>query len=78
MQGLFGRVFFRAFSSNVQTEIKTTQQARDPLKFVTGCSGFSKSLSPVGTGPKKWTFGDDSYFVARDKTADVLGKPLQR
>lgn len=73
MQGIFGRVFFRAFASNVQTEIKTTQQARDPLKFVTGCSGFSKSLSPVGTGPKKWTFGDDSYFVARDKTADVLG-----
>lgn len=72
MQSLLGRVFFRAFASNVQTEIKTTQQARE-LKFVTGCSGFAKSISPSCSVPKKLCFGDDSYFIARDKTADVLG-----
>lgn len=72
MQGFFGRVFFRAFASNVQTEIKTKQ---DPLKFVTGCSGFSKSLTSgsLSIGSKKYSFGDDSYFIARSKTADVLG-----
>lgn len=78
MQGIFGRILYRAFASNVQTEIKTTQQPRDPLRFVTGCSGFSKSWAQCPgsncSGIKRWTFGDDSYFIARDKTADVLGK----
>ncbi|KAL4223120.1 Protein phosphatase PTC7 [Mactra antiquata] len=75
MQGILGRMLYRAFASNVQTEIKTTHQPRDPLRFVTGCSGFSKTLSPGPqcSGLKKLTFGDDSYFIARDKTADVLG-----
>ena len=74
MQSTLGRIFFRVFSSNVQTELKTKPQ---DLKFVTGCSGFSKSLAPIydTVGPsKKWTYGDDAYFVARDKTADVLGE----
>ena len=66
------RSFFRLFASNVQTELKSKQQTRD-LKFVTGCSGFSKSLTPCSTGPKKWTFGDDSFFIARNNTADVIG-----
>ena len=68
------RLFSRLFTTNVQSELKA-QQPCDPLKFVTGCSGFGNSLAPgsTGCGPKKWTFGDDSYFIARNKAADVLG-----
>ncbi|XP_052801004.1 protein phosphatase PTC7 homolog [Mya arenaria] len=69
----YGRHFFRLFATS--TEFKTKQQSCEPLKFVTGCSGFSKSLSPGGTiiGSKKLVFGDDAYFIARNAHTDVIG-----
>ncbi|KAH3887278.1 protein phosphatase PTC7 homolog [Dreissena polymorpha] len=69
----YGRQFFRAFAST--TEFKTKQQPCEPLKFVSGCAGFSKSLSPSGrcVDSKRLTFGDDAYFIARDNHAEVIG-----
>jgi len=76
MQSLFGysRNFFRLFATS--TELKSKQQSCEPFKFVTGCSGFSKSLTPGGTlvGSKKYLYGDDAYFIAKDTHADVIGE----
>lgn len=60
--------------TGIHSEIQLKSSVdRKELQFVTGASGFSKSLSKP-QGPKKWTFGDDAYFIARDKVADVIGK----
>lgn len=80
---LYGRVVARAVLSGfseVQHQFSTSasnpHQAhclpRD-LHLVTGLSGLSnKSYSPTQI-TKKWSFGDDACFFARNKTSDVLG-----
>lgn len=74
MQSVLGRLLVRAFSTRSQSELHFRQRSIEPLNFVTGSSGFSKSLAPVSpTGTKKWTYGDDAFFIARHKLADVLG-----
>ncbi|XP_064612186.1 protein phosphatase PTC7 homolog [Liolophura sinensis] len=70
---LYGRLLARAIVTGIHSEIQLKSSVdRKELQFVTGASGFSKSLSKP-QGPKKWTFGDDAYFIARDKVADVIG-----
>ena len=60
----------RAFTQ-LHSELPLKQP--DPLQFVTGSSGFSKSLSKSQIF-KQWTYGDDAYFIAKNKSADVIGK----
>lgn len=74
MQSVLGRLLVRAFSTRSQSELQFRQRSIEPLNFVTGSSGFSKSLAPLSpTGTKKWSYGDDAFFIARHKLADVLG-----
>ena len=74
MQSVLGRLLVRAFSTRSQSELQFRQRSIEPLNFVTGSSGFSKSLAPINSaGSKKWTYGDDAFFIARHKVADVLG-----
>ena len=56
--------------TNGNTEAFTNAQKQ--LKFLTAVSGSSKS--PNKARPRPGKFGDDSYFVARHKLGDVLGK----
>jgi len=67
---VYGRLIARALFSGVNTKPRT-----EPLHLVTGSSGFSKSFRPTKPqGLSKLTFGDDAYFIARNKVADVIGK----
>lgn len=72
---LYGRLVARAIVTGIHNEFQLKTGARDskqPLHLVTGSSGFSKSVAK-STALKKWTFGDDAYFIARNKVADVIG-----
>ncbi|KAL3857154.1 hypothetical protein ACJMK2_011849 [Sinanodonta woodiana] len=69
---LFGRQIARAFITSIQSEFRPNARPREPLHLVTGTAGFSKSLTK-NQAFKKWTFGDDAYFIARNKVADVIG-----
>ena len=72
---LYGRLVARAIVSGIHNEfqLKSPREIpKDPLQLVTGHSGFSKTLSPNTL--RKWNFGDDAYFIARNKVADVIGK----
>ena len=71
---VIGRLLVRAFSTRSQSELQFRQRSIEPLNFVTGSSGFSKTIVPTSqTGTKKWTYGDDAFFIARHKLADVIG-----
>ena len=73
----YGRIVARAIAAQIHSaneyQIKSPfDKPKEPLHFVTGASGFSKS-SPNHLS-SKWTFGDDAYFISRNKEADVIGK----
>ncbi|KAL5016439.1 hypothetical protein ScPMuIL_006028 [Solemya velum] len=71
---LCGRFIARAFATGIHSEFQLKQRstAREPYHLVTGSYGFSKSLSKPQAF-NKWTFGDDAFFIAKDKSADVIG-----
>ncbi|KAK7505984.1 hypothetical protein BaRGS_00002706 [Batillaria attramentaria] len=72
---LYGRLVARAIVAGIHNEFQLKTPARDqkqPLHLVTGLSGFSKPVAKNSV-LKKWTFGDDAYFIARNKVADVIG-----
>lgn len=71
-----GRIAARFFFAGIHNEFQLKsprERAREPVHLVTGASGFSKPLSKTPTF-QKWSFGDDAYFIARNKVADVLGE----
>lgn len=72
---LYGRLLARAIVTGFHNEfqIKPREKPKE-LHLVTGTSGFSKSAIPKSELLRKWTFGDDAYFIARNKVADVIGK----
>lgn len=76
MQALasYGRLVANSIVSGFRNEIhlKTHAKVKGPLRLVTGCSGFSKSVTKPPTF-KNWSFGDDAFFVAKNKSFDVLG-----
>ncbi|XP_076434961.1 protein phosphatase PTC7 homolog [Babylonia areolata] len=67
---LYGRLVARALVAGIHNEFQLKQ--KQPLHLVTGSSGFSKSVTKNAVF-NKWNFGDDAYFIARSKTADVIG-----
>lgn len=71
---LYGRLLARAIVTGFHNEfqIKPREKPKE-LHLVTGTSGFSKSAIPKSELLRKWTFGDDAYFIARNKVADVIG-----
>ncbi|XP_069135215.1 protein phosphatase PTC7 homolog isoform X3 [Argopecten irradians] len=69
---LYGRFFSRAFVTSLGLNPERQIKARKDFHLVTGSAGFSKSLTKT-QGPKQWTYGDDAYFITRNKVADVLG-----
>ncbi|XP_060075741.1 protein phosphatase PTC7 homolog [Ylistrum balloti] len=69
---LYGRFFSRAFVSSLGLNPERQIKARKDFHLVTGSAGFSKSLRKT-QGPKQWTYGDDAYFITRNKLADVIG-----
>jgi hypothetical protein len=77
MQSLavYGRLVARAFVSGLHNEfqLRPHSKVKGPVHLVTGCSGFSKSVTKPPNF-KSWSFGDDAYFVAKNKNFDVLGK----
>ena len=75
----YGRIVARAIAAQIHSanefQIKTPfDKPKEPLHFVTGASGFSKSISNPSHLSSKWTFGDDAYFITRNKEADVIGE----
>ncbi|XP_005102660.1 protein phosphatase PTC7 homolog [Aplysia californica] len=72
----YGRIVARAIAAGIHNEfqVKTPfDKPKEPLHFVTGASGFSKSVTKTSNLGNKWTFGDDAYFISRNKVADVIG-----
>lgn len=69
---LCGRFIARAFVTGIHSEFQLKQRPIEPYHLVTGSYGFSKSLSKPQAF-NKWTFGDDAFFIAKDKSADVIG-----
>ena len=71
----YGRIVARAIVAQFHNEfqVKSPVDKKEPLHFVTGSSGFSKSVTQ-SSQLSKWTFGDDAYFISRNKVADVIGK----
>lgn len=69
---LYGRLVARALVAGIHNEFQLKPGQKQPLHLVTGSSGFSKSLTKNSV-LSKWTFGDDAYFIARSKAADVIG-----
>lgn len=72
--GLLGRLagISRTFIAGLHTELQFKTRPKEPLHLVTGSAGFSKTISQSPSF-KQWTFGDDAYFVANNRTADVIG-----
>ncbi|XP_061196312.1 protein phosphatase PTC7 homolog [Saccostrea echinata] len=72
--GLLGRLagLSRTFFAGLHTELQLKTRPTESLHLVTGSSGFSKTISQSPTF-KQWTYGDDAYFVAKNRTADVIG-----
>eukprot|EP00106_Octopus_bimaculoides_P010447 XP_014777889.1 PREDICTED: protein phosphatase PTC7 homolog [Octopus bimaculoides] len=70
---LYGRLLARAFITGFHNEyqLKAREKPQE-LHLVTGASGFSKSTRPKSELLRKWTFGDDAFFIARNKVADVI------
>ncbi|KAK0068898.1 Protein phosphatase PTC7 [Biomphalaria glabrata] len=71
----YGKFVVRAIAAGIHNEFQLKSpfdKAKEPLHLVTGTSGFSKSVSKSNQF-SKWTFGDDAYFISRNKVADVLG-----
>ena len=71
----YGRIVARAIAAGIHNEFQLKSpydRPKEPLHFVSGVSGFSKSLSK--SNHTKWTFGDDAYFISRNKVADVIGE----
>ncbi|CAG2185721.1 PPTC7 [Mytilus edulis] len=68
------RLLSRAIVSGIHNEfqLKPRAKVKGPVQFVTGCSGFSKSVSKTPNF-KNWSFGDDAYFVAKNTSYDVIG-----
>lgn len=71
----YGRIVARALAAGIHNEFQLKspfEKPKEPLHLVTGASGFSKSLTK-SSQLSKWTFGDDAYFISRNKVADVIG-----
>lgn len=68
------RLLSRAIVSGIHNEfqLKPRAKVKGPVQFVTGCSGFSKSVTKTPNF-KNWSFGDDAYFVAKNTSYDVIG-----
>ena len=75
--GLLGRLagISRTFIAGLHTEFQLKTRPKEPLHLVTGSAGFSKTISQSPSF-KQWTFGDDAYFVAKNRTADVIGREI--
>lgn len=73
--GLLGRLagLSRSFLAGFHTELQLKTRPKEPLHLVAGSAGFSKTISQSHTF-KQWTYGDDAYFVAKNRTADVIGE----
>ncbi|KAK7087157.1 protein phosphatase PTC7 homolog [Littorina saxatilis] len=72
---LYGRLVARALVAGIHNEFQLkpgTSTQKQPLHLVTGSAGFSKSVTK-NSAFSKWTFGDDAYFIARSRAADVIG-----
>lgn len=72
---LYGRLVARAFVTGIHNEFQQLKPGTphvQPLHLVTGSAGFSKNVTKIAAS-SKWTFGDDAYFIARSKLADVIG-----
>ena len=70
----YGAAVYRAFlSRSVYTCNYASQSIPRPLSLMTASSGISKANSHSKI-VSKWSFGDDAYFVAKNKAADVIGK----
>ncbi|XP_067663217.1 protein phosphatase PTC7 homolog [Haliotis asinina] len=70
---LYGRLLARAIATGIHSELQIQRErAREPLQLVTGSSGFSKTITK-STNTRKWAFGDDAYFISKNKTVDVIG-----
>lgn len=73
---LYGRLLARAIATGIHSELQIQRErAREPLQLVTGSSGFSKTITK-STNTRKWAFGDDAYFISRNKAVDVIGRYL--
>lgn len=72
----YGRIVARAIAAGIHNEFQLKspfdRSKEQPVHLVAGASGFSKSLTKT-TNLSKWTFGDDAYFISRNKVADVIG-----
>ncbi|CAG5122817.1 unnamed protein product [Candidula unifasciata] len=71
----YGRIVARAIAAGIHNEFQLKSpfdKPKEPLHLVTGASGFSKSLTK-SSNFTKWTFGDDAYFISRNRYADVIG-----
>ena len=72
----YGRLVARALVAGIHNEFSLKSgSSKQPLHLVTASSGFSKNVAK-SSSLSKWTFGDDAYFVARSKSADVIGKSI--
>jgi len=73
----YGKIFARAIAAQIHTEFQLSVDKKEPLHFVTGASGFSKSFQfrkhPTPTPLKQSTYGDDAFFISRNKNADIIG-----
>ncbi|KAK3084741.1 hypothetical protein FSP39_018193 [Pinctada imbricata] len=70
--GWFPRTLISLKRAFTQLHSELPLKQREPLQFVTGSAGFSKSLSKAQIF-KQWSYGDDAYFIAKNTTADVIG-----
>ena len=70
----YGRIVARAIVNQIHNEfqLKSPIEPKEPLHFVSASSGFSKSVTKP-SHLSKLTFGDDAYFISRNKDADVIG-----
>lgn len=77
----YGRFLARAVVSGFSSELQHRELSAPSLAtshchslhLITASSGVSKSVSAAQITPK-WCYGDDAYFVAVHKTADVIGE----
>lgn len=71
----YGRIVARAIVNQFHNEFQLkspVDKPKEPLHFVSASSGFSKSVTK-SNHLSKLTFGDDAYFISRNKDADVIG-----
>ncbi len=75
---VYGRIFASQIRQFIPLLLRQEQHvcrnARRYTQLVTAYCGFSKDLTPSN---KRFAFGEDAFFVAEDRTRNVLGKLLK-